>query len=99
MKEYKVETIVVERDGWEFLKNKSRTDKGFSPLTKEQLDRSWERDDFKNGGGKKYPIADNEIRISYSSFNIRWDTIKDLLTENGFKWRQDGFCFEEISIF
>ena len=96
MREFKHETIIIEKEGWEFLKNLSRTSKGFKALSQEQLDKSWDRDDFKNGGGKKYPIADNEIRIDPDSFAIRWDKVKQLLKDNGFNQRQDGYEVEGI---
>ena len=96
MREFKHETIIIEKEGWEFIKNLSRTLGGFKPLSQEQLDRIWKRDDFKNGAGKKYPITENEIRINPDSFGIRWDKVKALLKENGFKIRQDGYEIEGV---
>lgn len=98
MREFKHETIIIEKDAWQFLKNKSVTERGFKPLSQEQLDRIWSRDDFKNEAGKKYPITDNEIRISPNTFAIRWDRVKSSLEENGFKYRQDGYEIEGISL-
>lgn len=94
----KLETIVIEKEGWEFLTNYSRTSRGFAPLAQAQLDRVWSRDNFKNGAGKKYPIADNEIRIDPDTFAIKWEKVKTLLAENGYKQRQDGYMVDTISL-
>lgn len=97
MREFKHETIIIEKEGWEFLKNQSRTLKGFEPLSQEQLDKIWKREyEFRNGGGEKYPISENEIRIEPDSFALRWDKVKQLLKDNGFKQRQDGYVVEGI---
>ena len=100
MRKFKHETIIVERSGWEFLRNKERVDRGYTPLTQEHLDKVWNRCCFKNGGAnpQTHPIADNEIRIDRDSFSIKWEAIKSLLESNGFKHRQDGYEVEGMHL-
>jgi hypothetical protein len=98
MKEYRHETIIIDRKGWEFLRNTNRTLQGFKALSQEQLDKVWNSNRYRNNGAnpKTHPIAENEIRICPDSFSIKWDKVKKLLNDNGFKQRQDGYEIDGI---
>ena len=99
MKKFNHETIIVEKSGWEFLWNTDRVDRGFEPLSQERLDDVWNRRCVnKNRGAnpKTHPIAENEIRIDKDTFSIKWETVKSLLKDNGYKYRQDGYIVEGI---
>lgn len=100
MREVKLETLVITKEAWKFLRKYSCTSRGFKEPTDEQLEKTWNRMDFKNGGAysKTYPIAENEIRIESDSFAIRWEKVKELLAENGFGFRSDGFIQEAMYI-
>ena len=93
-REYKNETLIITGEAWKFLTRHSAASRGFKNLTDERLDRLWDKHDFRNGGAsrKTNPISDNEVRISRDSFAIKWDGIKQLLEDNGFSYRDDGFC-------
>ena len=95
-REYRNETLIITGDAWKFLRRYSAVSRGFKNPTDEQLDKWWDKYDFRNGGAsrKTNPISDNEVRISRDSFAIKWDSIKKLLEENGFSYRDDGFCEE-----
>lgn len=101
MREYKHETIIIDRKGWEFLRNISRTLRGFNPLSQEQLDKIWNSNQYRNNGANltTHPIAENEIRISPDSFSMQWDKVKKLLNDNGFKQRQDGYVIEGVALY
>lgn len=96
MKEFKHETIIIEKKGWQFLRQQNRINAGCTPLSQEQLEKAWDRIKYRNSGANPdtHPIAENEIRISPDSFGMRWDNVKFLLKENGFKQRQDGYEIE-----
>ena len=98
MRTWTSETIIVNQTAWKFLKNWDRTRRDYTALSDEALDKSWNRDEFKNGGAsrKTHPIADNEIRIDGGSFAARLEVVKAILIENGFEFRQDGFVEEGI---
>lgn len=103
MREVKHETIIIEKEGWEFLKNQTLVMRGFKPRTQEQLDKEWNRIDrngFRNDGAnlKTHPIEENEIRVDPDEFSIGWDKIKQLIKDNGIKYRQDGYEVEGICL-
>lgn len=89
----KLETIIITKDAWKFLRNKSRTMKGYSILSEEALNKCLSQVKLLNDGAnpETHPINDNEIRIDKECFSIELDKIKNLLNENGFGYRQDGF--------
>ena len=97
MKQFKRETIIIDKEAWRFLWNFERQQGGFKLLDEEQLDKIWQRiGDFRNRGANpaKHPIGDGEIRIDKDSFNMKWDAVKQILSDNGFKYRKDGFIAE-----
>ena len=98
MKEVKLETIIINKEAWKFLRNKNRTTQGFTALTDEQLEKAWSKMRFRNQGASNqtYPINENEIRLMRDSFSLRWDNIKDMLNDEGFGYREDGFVQEAI---
>ena len=96
IKEFKHETIIITKEAFFYLKAENRKKAQCSPLSEEQLEKAWERIRYKNRGAsmEKHPITDNELRISPDCFNFRFDQIKEMLTANGFTFRQDGFIEE-----
>ena len=98
MKEVKLETIIINKEAWKFLRNKNRTTQGFIALTDEQLEKAWNKMRFRNQGASNqtYPINENEVRLTRDSFSLRWDNIKDMLNDEGFGYREDGFVQEAI---
>lgn len=99
MREFKHETLIIDKEGWKFLQNYYRTKRGFSEAKDEWLEKMWKRA-FKNGGAnpKTHPIAENEIRIEQDSFLMKIEKVKSLLKENGFNYRQDGFIQEGMNL-
>lgn len=99
MREFKNETIIVNKETWIFLRNYERTTQGFAELTERQIERIWSMV-YRNGGAdpKTHPIAEDEVRIDKDTFGIRWSTIRSLITDNGFTYREDGFVVEGIYI-
>lgn len=93
MKEFESETIVVKKDAWMFLWNYERILKGYKEVTEEQLNRIWNKIPFLNGDASKdkFPILENEIRIDKNNFGFEMEKIKDVLTQNGFDFREDGY--------
>ena len=53
---------------------------------------------FRNqsASNQTYPINENEVRLTRDSFSLRWDNIKDMLNDEGFGYREDGFVQEAI---
>lgn len=99
MREFKNETIIITKEAWCFLKNENRKKAGCAPLNEEQLEKCWGRMYRNNGANyEQYPIADNEIRIERDSFNFRLEQVIEMLTENGYTFRQDGFIAEGIYV-
>ena len=100
MRNFKSETIIIKKDTWKVVRNYDRTRQGFSELSDDALEKSWSKLQWRNGGANPmiYPIANDEIRISKDSFTMSMDTIKSLLTSNGFDYRVDGFIVEGIDI-
>lgn len=98
MKEVKLETIIINKEAWKFLRNKNRTTQGFIALTDEQLEKAWNKMRFRNqsASNQTYPINENEVRLTRDSFSLRWDNIKDMLNDEGFGYREDGFVQEAI---
>lgn len=98
MRDVKLETIIINKEAWKFLRNKNRTMQGFTALNDEQLEKSWSKIRMKNLGAnpKTHPIEDNEIRISRDCVSIRFETIKSMLNDKGFGYREDGFIQEAI---
>ena len=103
MREHKHETIIIEREAYYFLTNNNRAKKGYAPLSQDALDKAWRRpmfNDNRNGGANPatHPISGSEVRIYRYSFCLNLQEVCSLLSKNGFKWRQDGFCFEEFGV-
>lgn len=100
MKQFKHETIIINKETWKFLHNYHRTSQGFSELKDESLERIWGKHQWRNKGAnsKTHPITEDEIRIDKDSFSIPWKTIKSLIVDNGFDYREDGFIAEGIHI-
>ena len=100
MKKFSNDTIIVNKETWKFLKNYNRTSQGFSEMSDESLERFWNRLQWRNGGAnsKTHPIAEDEIRIDRDTFSIRWDTIREFITDNGFAYREDGYIVVGINI-
>ena len=99
MREFKNETIVITKEGWFFLKQENRKKAGCQLMTQEQLEKAFGRIQYRNdGAGKDHPIVDNEIRISKGSFNFRLEQMKQMLKDNGFDFREDGFVIEGINL-
>lgn len=98
MREVKLETIIINKEAWKFLRNKNRTMQGFTALTDEILKKEWSKLRWRNDGAsyETYPIKENEVRIEKDTFSIRWDNIKDMLKDNGFDYRTDGFVLNAI---
>lgn len=98
MREVKLETIIISKEAWKFLRNKNRTMQGFTALNDEQLEKSWNRIRLKNLGAntKTYPIEENEIRIDRDCVSIRFELVKSILNNEGFSYREDGFIQEAI---
>ena len=94
----KLETLVIKKDAYFFLKNWNRQTQGFSPLDNEQLEKFWTRLRYRNQGAsnKEHPIAENEIRITKDTFGVRIEYVKAVLNKNGHTYRQDNFIQECI---
>ena len=99
MREFKHETVVIEKDAWKFLENYYRISQGYSEAKDEWLEKIWKRK-FRNGGAnpKTHPISENEVRVEHSDYLMGLDKIKSLLKDNGFDYRQDGFIQEGINV-
>ena len=98
--QFKNETIIINKETWIFLRNYERTIDGYPELTERQIERVWNGMSIKNRGAnpKTHPIADNEIRVDRDSFELKWDAIRSLITDNGFTYREDGFVAEGVYI-
>ncbi len=97
MKTFKHETIIINKETWKFMRNLERRRGGFKLLNEEQLEKLWLKlKDFRNQGAnpKTHPIDKNEIRVDKDSFNMKWDYVKQIIIDNGFEYRQDGFVVE-----
>ena len=101
MKTFAYETIIINKSAWKFLKNYDRQRGGFKKLSDEQLNNFWNKIDiFKNRGANPatHPIKANEVRIDRDTFNMKLDMVKQVLEENGFKYRQDGFVSHGMNV-
>lgn len=99
MREFRHETLIITKEAWKFLKNHSRTSKGYSELEEEKLEKIWQRIDkegFRNDGApsKKYPITMNEMRINPDTFAFKWGTLKQILQDKGYGYREDGYIID-----
>ena len=96
MTEFKHETIIIEKEGWQFLRQQNRINAGCTLLSQEQLENAWNKMKYRNNGANPntHPISENEVRISPDSFGMRWNNVKLLLKDNGFDYREDGFVIE-----
>jgi hypothetical protein len=92
----KLETLIITKEGYIFLRNRGRKKLLLKPLTKEQEIKAWNERTFKNLGAdnNKYPLYENEIRIDKHSFNQHVEKIAIILKENNLPYRQDGFIEE-----
>lgn len=92
----KLETLIITKEGYIFLRNRGRKKLLLQPLTKEQEIKAWNERISKNLGANntKYPISENEIRIDKYSFNQQIEAIAIILKENNLPYRQDGFVEE-----
>lgn len=99
MREFKHDTIIVNKETWIFIYNYERTREGFPELTERQIERIWNMA-YRNGGAnsKTHPIAEDEIRIDRDTFSIRWDSIREFITDNGFEYREDGCVVVGINL-
>ena len=95
----KSRTLIIEKEGYFYLRNKMRQKMGYSILSYETLNRLWGKFRFRNGGAnsKTHPISDNEIRIDNSTFLLSIEGVKEALEKEGLKYREDGY--EEQYIF
>lgn len=99
MEIFKNETIIVNKQGYFFLKNYNRQRKGFSLLDNEKLENSFKKIQYRNlGAGQNYPLEQNEIRIEKYTFSMSIEEAKKLLEENGHTYRQDGFSATGINL-
>ena len=99
MKEFKHETIITTREGWEHLEKCYREKVGCKMPSPEFLERSWKMA-FRNLGANPatLPIAENEIRVEHGSFCMAIEEIKNFLENGGFEYRQDGFVAEGFDL-
>lgn len=99
MKEFKHETVVTTRQGWEHLEKCYREKVGCKIPSPEFLERSWKRA-FRNLGANPatHPIEENEIRVEHGSFCMTIEEIKSALTRGKFDFRQDGFVAEGFNL-
>ena len=97
MKEVRLETIIISKEAWKFLRQEDRKKANCRLLTDEGLEKIWKRI-WRNFGASNetHPIGENEVRIERDTFNQRWDRVKEILKENGFEYRTDGFVVEAI---
>ena len=97
MKEVRLETIIISKEAWKFLRQEDRKKANCRLLTDEELEKSWKRI-WRNFGASNetHPIGEDEVRIERDTFNQRWDRVKEILKENGFEYRTDGFIQEAI---
>lgn len=93
MKEVRLETLIITKDAWIFLRQKQRQKYNCKQLTDEQIAKDFDRLRFRNHGAnsKTHPIADNEVRITRDSFCFSLEDIKTLLDIMNFEVRNDGF--------
>ena len=98
MREVKLETIIISKEAWKFLRNKNKTMQGFTALNDEHLEKCWNRIRLKNLGAntQTYPVEENEIRIDRDCVSIRFELVKSILNNEGFSYREDGFIQEAI---
>ena len=97
MKEVRLETIIISNEAWKFLRQEDRKKANCRLLTDEELEKIWKRI-WRNFGASNetHPIGEDEVRIGRDTFNQRWDRVKEILKENGFEYRTDGFVVETI---
>lgn len=101
MRELKHETIIVSKETYFFLRNHTRKIGGYSELSDESLERLWNRmESARNIGANSqtHPIDKNEVRIDRDSFGLPLNTMKTLINDNGFTYREDGYIVESIYI-
>ena len=96
MKKFANETIIIHKNGWKFMWNTEREKHGFAALSNEQLERIWSKIVSKNRGANPatHPISNDEIRIDKDTFNMKWEDVKETLSNNGHAVRDDGFVAE-----
>lgn len=100
MRQYTLETIIIKKDAWAYLRNLDRTTRGYSELSEEQLERSWNRIPYRNNGANPdtHPIADDEIRIDKGHFGFPLERVKEIIREQQFEWRRDGYTINGINL-
>ena len=98
MKNFTSETIIVSKEAWKYLWNVERQRDGRAPISDDRLNAIWDRISFHNGGANPatHPIGKNEHRVDRDTFAISIPSVKSILDEKGFEYRQDGFVVEGI---
>lgn len=98
MNEFRHETIIINKETWKFLWNYERKIGGCSELTDESLEIVWGYYVNRNHGAnsKTYLIAEDEVRIHKDTFGIPLNTIKALIIDNGFSYREDEFIVKGL---
>ena len=98
MKQFKSETIIISKQAWFFLQNHQRLSRGGKAASESFLERAWNVVNRNDGANPAtHPINENEIRIDKDNFG-KLETVKSVLTEKGFGYRQDGFVVEGFNL-
>lgn len=92
MKIVKQQTILIDRDAYFYLANKSRVERGFPPLTKEQEERNWSHQPKWDGRTK---VSDNSFGGGDGTRDGKWcgwsvDKLKAMLTVGGYGYDDGG---------
>ena len=84
-----VETILVDKQSYLYLKNYRLITRGFAPLSSESSERCWKKASYKNcdNGIKNY---NSYVRIDKFTFSISVPYMKELLTSECLNYIEDG---------
>lgn len=74
------DSFLINKDGYFFLRNFSRKERGFEPLTIDKLEKIWDR----------LSKESEQYRVTVDSFSKSVIELKDLLDDAGFTYIEDG---------
>ena len=109
VKEFKVKTLVLKKEAWFALRNYERMKNKYHVIPHEAMERMFNRSTMRNLGAnsKTHPIADDEIRIIPSEYEMPVDEVMFFLevlnglakeAGKGPVFRDDGFEQEGINL-
>lgn len=100
----KLETMIITKDAWVFLKQQQRKKLNCTPISNERIEEQFNRIkkrrlDNQGASNEDYPLSENEIRITNSSFCFNLKDVKTLLEMFGYEYRADGFVQEALNLY